>query len=159
MVVPAATVAVAVVLLITLRPVAGVPLIVTLVAPVKLVPNKVTTVPTGPEVGVKLVMVGSEAVTTKELLLNAFPAGVVMRTKPVVLPLETTAVAVVEFTTTRPDAVVPLKATLVAPVKLIPVIVTLVPIGPDVGVKLVMTGAALEVEYSKKIVCVTELQS
>jgi hypothetical protein len=39
------------------------------------------------------------------------------------------------------DVAVPLNATTVAPVKFVPVIVTLVPVGPLVGVKLVIVGA------------------
>ena len=38
-------------------------------------------------------------------------------------------------------AVVPLNATAVAPVKFVPLIVTLVPVDPLVGVKLVIVGA------------------
>ena len=38
-------------------------------------------------------------------------------------------------------AAVPLKATAVAPVKFVPLIVTLVPTGPLAGVKLVIVGA------------------
>jgi hypothetical protein len=39
------------------------------------------------------------------------------------------------------DVAVPLNATAVAPVKFVPLIVTLVPAGPLVGVKPVMVGA------------------
>ena len=38
-------------------------------------------------------------------------------------------------------AAVPLNATAVAPVKFVPLIVTLVPVGPLAGVKLVIVGA------------------
>jgi len=38
-------------------------------------------------------------------------------------------------------AVVPLNVTAVAPVKFVPLIVTLVPVGPLAGVKLVIVGA------------------
>ena len=43
-------------------------------------------------------------------------------------------------------ALVPLKATAVAPVKFVPLIVTLVPTGPLVGVKLVTVGAGTTVK-------------
>ena len=43
-------------------------------------------------------------------------------------------------------APVPLKATAVAPVKFVPLIVTLVPTGPLVGVKLVTVGAGTTVK-------------
>ena len=43
-------------------------------------------------------------------------------------------------------AAVPLNATAVAPVKFVPLIVTLVPTGPLVGAKLVMVGAAMTVK-------------
>src|SRR2546425_78824 len=50
-----------------------VPLNRTAEAPVKFVPLSVTGVPTGPLVGVKLVIVGALAVTVNELLLVAVP--------------------------------------------------------------------------------------
>ena len=43
-------------------------------------------------------------------------------------------------------ALTPLKATAVAPVKFVPLIVTLVPTGPLVGVKLVTVGAGTTVK-------------
>ena len=63
----------------------------TWVAPVKLVPVMVTEVPTGPLVGVKLVMVGA-GITVKLPLLVAVPPGVVTLTVPVVVPAATVAV-------------------------------------------------------------------
>ena len=58
----------------------------TLVAPVKCVPVRVTVVPTGPAVGVKLVTVGffGSAVTVKLAALVALPPGVVTVIAPVV---------------------------------------------------------------------------
>ena len=41
-------------------------------------------------------------------------------------------------------AVLPLNATAVAPVKVVPLIVTLAPTGPFVGVKLVIFGATVK---------------
>ena len=68
---------------------ADVPLKVTAVAPVKLVPVTVTDVPTTPLVGVKLVIAG---VTVKFAALFAVPAGVVTAIRPVVAPVGTATV-------------------------------------------------------------------
>src|SRR5438093_13572969 len=97
-------------------------------------------VPTGPLVGVKLVIVGALAVTVKLLLLVAVPPGVVTLSGPVVAPLGTVPTRRASDLTVK-LALVPLTRTAVAPVKAAPVIVTLVPTGPLVGVKLVIVGA------------------
>src|SRR5438552_13673739 len=117
-----------------------VPLKRTAVAPVKVVPLIVTLVPTGPLVGVKLVIVGALAVTVKLLALVAVPPGVVTLSGPLVAPLGTVAaIEVEEF----PEklALATRRSTDLAPVKVVPLIVTLVPTGPLVGVKLVIVGA------------------
>jgi len=119
--------------------VAATPLKATAVAPVKLVPVRVTLVPTGPLVGAKLVMVGGLAVTVNALLPVAVPPGVVTLRSPVVAPVGTVAAIDVAEVTAK-VVPTPLKATAVAPVKLVPVIVTLVPTGPLVGAKLVTVG-------------------
>ena len=62
----------------------------TAVAPVKFVPLIVTLVPTGPPVGVKLVIVGG-LTTVKLLALVAVPPGVVTLSGPVVAPAGTVA--------------------------------------------------------------------
>ena len=72
----------------------------------------------------------------------AVPAGFVTLTLPVV-PLAITAVMLVALTTLKEVAFVPPKLTADAPVKLVPVIVTVVPLPADVGVKEVMVGAAI----------------
>jgi hypothetical protein len=106
---------------------------------VKFVPLMVTLVPTGPLVGAKLVIVGGLATTVKLLALVAVPPGVVTLIGPVVAPVGTVAcIAVAELTTKL--ALTPLQVTAVAPVKFVPLIVTLVPTGPLVGVKLVIVG-------------------
>ena len=71
-----------------------VPLKVTAVAPVRLVPVMTTLVPTGPLAGEKLVIVGgcAAAVTVKLLALVAVPPGVVTAIGPVVAPAGTVAV-------------------------------------------------------------------
>jgi len=53
------------------------------------------------------------------------------------------AVIWVALTTAKVDAAVPLKRTAVAPVRLVPVNVTLVPTNPDVGLKELRVGAVL----------------
>ena len=68
--------------------VAGVPLNATVVAPVKFKPVIVTFVPTGPLVGVKLVIVGA---TVNVLALVVVPPGVVTLSVPVVAPVGTVA--------------------------------------------------------------------
>src|SRR5438067_6631726 len=124
--------------------VALVPLNFTEVAPVKFVPVIVTLVPTGPLKGAKLVMVGG-LVTVKELLLVAVPSGVVTLTGPVVPPTGTVAEICVDELTVK-VALVPLKFTDVAPVKFVPLIVTLVPTGPLEGAKLVIVGGLVTVK-------------
>jgi len=114
------------------------PLNATVVAPVKLVPLIVTLVPTDPLVGAKLAIVGPLP-TVKALLLVAVPPGVVTLNGPVVAPVGTVAwIAVSEVTVKL--ALAPLNATVVAPVKFVPLIVTLVPTDPLVGAKLVIVG-------------------
>jgi hypothetical protein len=74
----------------------------------------------------------------------AVPPGVVTARGPVVAPLGTVALTWVAESTVK-AAGVPLNVTPVAPSKLLPVSVTVVPTWPDVGVKLVRVGGALAV--------------
>ena len=127
------------VLLTTLK-FAAVPWKVTAVVPVKPEPLMVTLVPTGPEVGVKLVTVGA-AITMKLVVLVPLPPGFVTAMLPLVAPLGTVAVIRVLLTTLK-FAAVPWKVTLVAPVKPLPLMVTPAPTGPEAGVKLVTVGGA-----------------
>ena len=120
--------------------VAATPLKVTLVAPLRLLPVMVTVVPTGPLVGLKELIVGGPTVTVKSLLLPPVPAVVVTLIGPVVAPVGTVAVIWVLETTVK-AASVPLKVTVLAPVKLFPPIVTVVPTGPLVGLKELIVGA------------------
>jgi hypothetical protein len=118
------------------------PLNVTAVAPVKFVPLSVTVFPTCPLVGVKLVIVGGLTTTTvNALALVAVPADVVTLSGPLVAPVGTVAWIVVAEVTVKLAALTPLKVTAVAPVKFVPLIVTLLPTGSLVGVKLVIVGA------------------
>jgi hypothetical protein len=118
---------------------ATVPLNRTLVAPVRFVPLIVTAVPTGPLDGLNDVIVGAEAVTVKSPALVAVPPGVVAEIFPVVAPEGTVASMRMAETTVK-LAAVPLKRTLVAPVRFVPLIVTAVPTGPLDGLNDVIIG-------------------
>src|SRR5258706_1572821 len=74
-------------------------------------------------------------VTVKLLALVAVPPGVVTLIGPVVAPPGTVAVIDVDEFTVK-LTVAPVKVTAVAPVKLVPLIVALVPTGPLVGVTI-----------------------
>jgi len=130
----------------TVTPVAAVPPNVTDVAPLKLVPVMVTDVPpaAGPELALTPVTVGAPTKVYAELRVPV-PFGVVTCTLDV--PDEWAGViAVIEvaLTTAKAAAAVPPNATDVAPVKLVPVIVTVVPpaVVPEVGLMLVTVGTA-----------------
>ncbi len=145
--VPAGLSAVIVVSLTTVRFVAGVVPKSTAVAPVKLVPVIVTRVPpaVGPLVGLTPVTVGATAavyVKSSAEDVADVPPGVVTVTSTVPVPAGLSAVIVVPLTTVRFVAGVVPKSTAVAPVKLVPVIVTKVPpaVEPLVGLKLVTVG-------------------
>jgi hypothetical protein len=112
--------------LFTVNPVALTLLNFTEVAPVRFVPVIATLVPTGPKVGVNDVIVGAASVTVKSEALVATPLGVATVILPVVAPVGTVAVICVEELTVN-FAEVPLNATAVAPVKVVPVITTDVP--------------------------------
>jgi hypothetical protein len=112
-----------------------VPLKVTVLLPwlaPKLAPVMVTAVPTSPEVGDKLEMLGG---TVKGTPLLAKPL-TVTTTFPVVAPLGTAAVMLAALQLEALPALVPLKLTVLLPwlvPKLLPVMVTAVPTGPEVG--------------------------
>lgn len=82
-------------------------------------------------------------VTVKSDVLVAVPPGVVTLMRPVVAPVGTVAVILVAELTMK-VAVTPLNLTEVAPVKFVPLIVTVVPTGPDVGENEVMVGAEVD---------------
>src|SRR5437773_8337137 len=117
---------------------AATPLKRTAVAPVRLFPLMVTEVPAGPLVGVNELVVGGD-VTAKLLALVAVPPGAVTLIGPEVAPLGTVAVIWMFEFTVKPAAV-PLKVTEVAPVRLLPLMVTEVPTGPLVGVNELIVG-------------------
>src|SRR6266850_1379408 len=120
------------------------PLKATRVVPLKLVPLMVTLVPTGPLAGVKLVIVGG-LITVKLPALVAVPPGVVTLIVPVVALVGTVARMDVAELTVK-VALTPLKATPLVPVKLVPLMVTLVPTGPLAGVKPVIAGGLITVK-------------
>jgi hypothetical protein len=139
---PAATTAVMLVAETTLKEVAAVPPKLTAVAPVKSVPVKVT-IAVGPAlVGVNEVMTGAGIKVNPASA--PVPSGLVTLTFPEV-PAASTAVMLVAETTLKEVAAVPPKLTAVAPVKSVPVKVTVAPVAALVGVKEVMTGAGIKV--------------
>jgi len=125
--------------------VAAVPLNLTVLVPwvvPKFVPVIVTEVPTTPDVGFRLVMLGGGTVRVKVTPLLATPP-TVTTTLPVVTPAGTGTAMVVALQLVG-VAAVPLKVTVLVPwvvPKFVPAIVTEVPTTPDVGFRLVMLGA------------------
>ena len=143
--VPDATTAVMLVAETTLNDVAGVPPKLIAVAPVKFVPVMVTEVPTAPLVGVKLVMVGEAVVIVKLVPLVPVSPPTVTVIAPVVAPIGTDVVMLVAVLAVA-AAVVPVNCTMLlagVALKLVPVIVTDVPIEPEVGVKEVIVGVVV----------------
>src|SRR5215469_9723795 len=126
--------------------VAAVPLKVTVLVPCeapKLVPLIVIDVPTAPDVGLRLVILAAAAVTVNATPLLATPP-TVTTTFPVVAPLGTGATMLVALQLVG-VAAVPLNVTVLVPCvdpKFAPLIVIDVPTAPDVGLWLVMLGAA-----------------
>jgi hypothetical protein len=120
---------------------------VTALVSVNPLPLIVMVVPAAPELGVKDVISKSMAKFTEELTV---PPGVVTAIFPVTAPAGTMAVICVSLLTVKVVAATPPKATAVDPVKCVPVMVTLVPTVPEVGVKelIVGDGVVLVVELS-----------
>lgn len=133
---------------------AGTPLKVTPVAPVKFVPVIVTGVPTGPLPGVKLVIVGAG---TMKVAPVAVPLDVVTVTGPLLAPKGTEVVICVAESTLK-KALTPLKRTLVAPLKLVPVMTTAVPGRPPPGAMLVIVGRTGAPEIAIRSCCVPFVQ-
>jgi hypothetical protein len=139
--VPLATTTVMVVGETTLNEAAAVPPKLTAVAPVKFIPVMVTVAPLAALVGVNEEMAGGGMKSNPASV--ASPPGVVIDTPPVD-PLATTAVMVVLETTVNAVAAVPPKLTAVAPVKFVPVMVTVAPLAALVGVNEVMVGGEIK---------------
>ena len=131
---------------------ADTPLKVTVLAPwvaPKFEPVMVTDVPTVPELGVRVLTIGVGNITVKLTPLLATPLAFTT-TFPEVAPLGTVAemLPAAQLVT---EAVVPLNVTLPFPCvdpKLDPVIVTDVPIPPEVGERLVMLGGGTTVKLT-----------
>jgi hypothetical protein len=138
-VVPLATVAVICVAVFTVNAEATVELNLTAVAPVKFVPVIVTDAPTGPLVGVKLIIVGA-ASTVKFVPEDPVPTEVVTEILPVFDPAATVAVIWVALSTENVLAAWPPNLTELAPVKFVPVRMTTAPVFPEVGAKLATVG-------------------
>lgn len=110
----------------------------------KLVPVMVTEVATAPLVGVKLVTVGA---TVKLLLLVPVNPPIVTEIVPVVAPVGTVTTSCVVDAELGVAAVVPLNLTVLlaaVALKFVPVIVTVAPTAPLVGVKLVILGVTVK---------------
>jgi hypothetical protein len=92
--------------------------------------------------GAKLPIVGAGlgSMTVNALVLVVVPPWVVTLMRPEVTPTGTTTVIVAASTTVKLATATPFRATEVAPVKLVPVRVMVVPTGPLVGVKLAIAG-------------------
>jgi len=133
-------------MLVALQPVgvAAIPLNVTVLVPCaapKFAPMIVTGVPMTPDVGFRLVMLGDGIVTVKFTPLLATPP-TATTTLPVVAPAGTAAVMLVALQLVG-VAAIPLNVTVLVPCaapKFAPMIVTGVPMTPDVGFRLVMLG-------------------
>lgn len=135
-----ATMAVMVVAERNVNELAGVPLKLTAVTPVKLVPVIVMVAPDTAVVGANDVMVG-EALNVKPARV-AVPPGVVSETEPDD-PAATTAVTWVADTGVKDVAGVPPKLTAVTPVKNVPLIVTVAPLAAVVGVNDPIVGGLI----------------
>jgi hypothetical protein len=147
---PAATMAVIVVLLTTKKLVAATPPKLTAVAPVKFVPVIVTIAVAAALVGKKLVMVGARKVK----LANGVevPPGVATRIFPALPTPPTFAVIVVGLITMTPVAVTVPTVTMAGATKFVPVIVIRSPATPLVGVMLVMVGVGTKVKPTREAV-------
>ena len=139
---PVPTTAVTVVVFTTENEVAAVPPKLAAVVPVKFVPVIVIIVPAAPDIGVNDVILG--AGININPVNDTVPPGVVIDTAPLA-PVNIMAVIVVAFTTINEAAAIPPKLTTVAPVKFVPVIVTVVPAPPLAGVKEAIVGAGIKV--------------
>lgn len=129
--------------------VAGTPPKLAAVAPVKCPPRIVTTDPVPAVLGVTEVMNGVATHVKPEREAN--PPVETTETTPVVPPA-TTAVICVGETTVKPDAFVPPKLTPDAPVKFVPVIVTVMPVPALAGVNPEMVGGGRKVKPAKLVV-------
>ena len=96
-----------------------------------------------PVVAANDVIVGTGFVTVSDAVDVAVPPAVVTDTVPVTPPVGTTNVMLVADTTVNDCTAFTPILTIDAPVKFVPVIVTVAPAAADVGVKLVTVGAGV----------------
>lgn len=123
------------------------PLNATCVAPFKLLPLMVTAVPAPPLAGVKPLIVGEGLETTLKFdALVAVPPPVVTATGPLVAPVGTEVVIWLSELNVK-LALVPLKVTALTPVNPVPLIVTVTPTPPLVGLKPMIVGAGIKVKF------------
>ena len=142
MVAPTGTVAVTWVVELRSTVTAATPLKVTGTVPVpKPLPVMTTLVPTGPKAGARAVMAGT-GTTVKVAPPVTPPPNPVTEILPVVAPTGTTVVIWASLSTVK-SAAIPLNATPVTPVKLMPEIVTVIPSAAVAGVKPVIVGVTL----------------
>jgi hypothetical protein len=155
---PAGEVAVSPVAELTVNELAATPPNFTLVAPAKLVPVIVTDVPpaVGPDDGLTLVIAGAGLYVNSSdgVVDDDPPVGVVtvMSSVPGLAAGEVAVIWVAESTVNEVAPVAP-NLTALAPVRLVPVIVTVVPpaAGPDDGLTFVTLGAGLYVNWSAAV--------
>jgi hypothetical protein len=148
---PAGTMAVMREVLFTVNDVAFTPLKRTADTSLKFAPLIWTEVPGAPLVGLNDEIVGGFSVTMKAELLVAVPRGVTTWIAPVAALFGTTAVMRSGETTVKLVALTPAKRTAVAPWKSVPLIVTVVPTGPEVGVNEVIVGGLLVVTMKSEV--------
>jgi hypothetical protein len=122
------------------------------VALARFVPVIVTLVPVGPLLGVNDAIVGG-GITVKFAGVRpdvfAVPPAVVTAIWPVVAPAGTTAtICVAESLVSGMVAAVPPNVTAVALARFVPVMVTLVPTGPLVGVNDAIVGGGITVKFA-----------
>jgi hypothetical protein len=125
--------------LFTVNEAAATPPNLTELAPVRFVPVITTVAPLEALLGLNVVMVGAAAEIKVNPLTVTVPTGVVTLTLPLA-PLPTTATIVMALTTLNDLAAVPPKLTELAPVKLVPVMVTIWPLRAEVGAKEAIVG-------------------
>jgi hypothetical protein len=121
-------------------------------------PPTETDVPVGPELGVKLVIVGVGKTVKATPLLGT--AATVTTTLPVIAPVGTVTTMVDPFQETKPVAATPPNVTLLAPCeepKLLPLIVTCAPCAPAPGDRLPIAGVVPPAPAARKATtCITQ---
>jgi hypothetical protein len=134
----------------TINELAVIPPKATSVVPVKPAPVIVTACPVAALVGVKEEIAGT-GMNVKFVLDTAVPPGVIILIGPDA-PEPSVALILEVETNVNDVAGVPPKLTAVTPVKLVPVIVTVAPLAPVVGVNDVMVGAGMNVNPAEEAV-------